>query len=119
MYSVKRKIKEQEHLPLWKNLKSIVCFEYNNQEFNFKILCEYLHPVNNNLTQVAKSAIVNVAFFELVKKRLLAYNDTAGIMESISTMQISDKEQGDLFLQNFTTVKGWYNRRIMLQKTTL
>lgn len=102
-----------------KNLKLIVCFEFNNQEFNFKTLCEYLDPVNNYLTQVAKSAIVNVAFFELVKKRLLAYNDTAGIIESLSTIQISDKEQGDLFLQNFTTVKGSYIRRIMLQKATL
>ena len=71
------------------------------------------------MTHVAKSAIVNVAFFELVKKRLLAYNDTAGIIEALSTVQISDKEQGDLFLQNFTTVKGSYIRRIMLQKATL
>lgn len=102
-----------------RNLKSIVCFEFNNQEFNFKTLCEYLDPSNNHLVWVAKSAIVNVAFFELIKKRLLAYNDTAGKMEVIGTIQISDKEQGDLFLQNFTIVKESYNRRIILQKATL
>ncbi|MFZ4058790.1 MAG: hypothetical protein ACOYKE_11675 [Ferruginibacter sp.] len=102
-----------------RGLNTIRCFQFNNQEFNFKTLCEYLDPVNNYLVQVSKSAIVNVSFFEPVKKKLLAYNDTAGITEALSTIQISEKEQGDLFLQNFTTVKGSYNRRIMLQKVTL
>lgn len=102
-----------------RELNSIKCFEFNNQKFKFETLCEHLDPVNNYLTHVSKNAIVNVAFFDLVKKRLLKYNGSAGETVGFTTIKISDKEQGQIFLQNFTTVKGAYNRRILLQKNTL
>jgi hypothetical protein len=102
-----------------RKIRLIEEYELNSQEFNFKSLCEYIDPLNNYLTQVAKSAIVNVSFFEPEKKKLLKYNNNAGKTEAITTIQLSDKEQGDLFLQNFTIVKAAYNRRIILQKTTL
>ena len=102
-----------------KELNLIQCYEFNNQDFKFKTLCEYLDPLNNYLIHVAKNAIVNVAYFNLVKNRLLEYNGLGGKTEEFSTIKISDKGKGDLFLQNFKTVKEAYIRRILLQKTSL
>lgn len=52
-------------------LNSIQRYEFNNQDFNFKTLCEYLDPLNDYLIHVAKNAIVNVAFYNLVKNRFV------------------------------------------------
>lgn len=102
-----------------KESNSIRHFEFNNQAYTFKTLCEYLDPINGYLVNISKSSIIGVAFFDLVKKRLLKYNGVAGKTQVFATLKISDKGQGDIFLQNFITVKEAYKRRILLQKAIL
>ena len=65
---------------------AVNCYLFNNNKFNFETLCQYLDSLSHHLTQVTRNTIVNGAFFELIKKQLLQYNqpkDKSGIQSAI------------------------------------
>ena len=100
--------------------KSIVkCYLFNNNKFKFETLCQYLDPLFHHLTQVSRNTIVNVAYFELVKKRLLQYTQSPDKSGIPSAMKISGKKDDDTFIRNFKFIQEAYKRRILLQKAAL
>jgi hypothetical protein len=92
---------------------------FNNNKYNFETFCQYLDPCSSYLTRISKNAVVNVAFFDLVKKQLVQYKhpgDKSGILSRIA---ISGKKDDYNFTRNFEMIQEAHTRRILLQKAAL
>lgn len=97
----------------------VTCYLFNNNKFKFETLCQYLDPLSHYLAQVSRNGLVNVAFFELIKKQLLKYNQPADKSGIPSVIKISGKKGDDVLIRNFKIIQEAYKRRILLQKAAL
>ena len=98
---------------------TVKCYLFNNNKFKFETLCQYLDPLSHYLTQVSRNTIVNVAFFELIKKQLLQYNQPKDKFGIPAAIKISGKKDDDTFIRKFKIILGAHKRRILLQKVAL
>jgi hypothetical protein len=92
---------------------------FNNQKYNFETLCKYLDPLSHHLTMAARNTIVNVAFYNLVRKNLLQVNINRDSKSEYFQVKMSSKSKEDRFIQEFKILKEAHNRRILLQKAAL
>jgi hypothetical protein len=97
----------------------INCVYFNSNDFNFEKLCKYLDPLSHYLVVVSKSAIINVGFFDLVKKQILKYNGPKGDHTVPDQLNMSTGKGAESYLNNFNVIKEAYKRRILLQKAVI
>lgn len=91
-------------------------YTLNNNELNFKKLCNQLDPLSHFLIVVSKSSIVNVKFYNKIQNNELTVNLTEEIPETVKTIAITDSKTTR---ENFNKIKEAYDYRVLLQKKVL
>lgn len=94
---------------------SVVCYLFNNNQYNFETLCQHLDSINHHLVIVSKSAIINVGCYKLNRKKELTPIPSFTRFKIPSVITITSKEH----LQNFKKVQEAYTRNILLQKAII
>lgn len=93
----------------------VVCYQFNNNRYNFEMLCQHLDSINHHLIVVSKSAIVNVGCYKLNRKKELTPVPSFTRFKIPSPILITSKEH----LENFKKVQGAYTKKILLQKVAI
>ncbi|HTA62592.1 MAG TPA: hypothetical protein VK835_09060 [Bacteroidia bacterium] len=90
----------------------IKTYHYNNNDVNFSMLCQQIDPLNRYLLKVSKSAVVNVAYYDLLKGKILQLNITSEELNPVTQIKITDNA-------DFIKIKHGFEYRISLQKKVL
>lgn len=88
---------------------------FNNNKYNFESLCNYLDPISGYLTIISKNAIVNVAFYGLIRKNILELREKAFKNNVPNKLMIFGKDLSS----NFRLIQQAYIRRFLLQKAAI
>lgn len=99
--------------------ENIVCYNFNNNSYNFEKLCSYLDPISGYLVQVSRSTIINVAYFKLISNHKLSCLLKSGKSNMPKVIEVSRKKSENSMLKNFILVKEAHTRRVLLQNTVL
>lgn len=91
----------------------------NNNDLNFKKLCNQLDPLSHFLIVVSKSSLVNVKFYDQTQNSELKINLTDELPDTAKSITISDSKPHSATSGNFNKIKEAYNYRILLQKKVL
>lgn len=87
-------------------------YVFNNNDYNFEKLREFLDPLSQSLVVISKSAIVNVKYFDQSNSNAVILNKVLPGMERIKPLSLSRV----IGLQNFIRVKEAYRYQLSLQK---
>lgn len=85
---------------------------FNNNDYNFEKLREFLDPLSHSLVVISKSAIVNVRYFDQSNSNTVTLNEVIPGMEGIKPLSLSRV----IGLENFIKVKEAYRYQLSLQK---
>lgn len=91
-------------------------YTLNNNDLNFKKLCDQLDPLSHFLIVVSKNSIVNVKFYDQIQNNELKINLTDELPEAVKTIAISDSKT---IRENFNKIKEAYDYRVLLQKKVI
>lgn len=94
---------------------SVVRYHFNNSSYKFEKLCEYLDPASGYLVMVSRSAIVNVAYYELSGKSSLKPASSFIGLDIPAPVSLGAKANP----AKFQLVRKAYIRRVLLQKTAI
>jgi hypothetical protein len=99
---------------------AIRTYIFNNNEYNFDTLCTLLDPLNHRLIRVSKTAIVNVAYFEIASDNYLYLSIPRPELKKIEKLKISErKSEYDTFKNDFIKVKDAHRAHVLEQKRIL
>ena len=91
-------------------------YKLNDNDLPFEKLCELFDNTSNYLIRVSKSAIVNVAYYNLSEDFVHLTIESQNIDE-IGTIKISDKKSKyETYKSDFIKAKEFYRRYILSQK---
>jgi hypothetical protein len=89
---------------------------FNNNEYNFDELCKLLDKLSHRLIRVSKSAIVNVAFYNIGTDNYLRLCIPNELLADVENIKISNKKsEYDTFKSDFIKVKDLYRRHVLTQ----
>jgi|GEM_PF-3224875 len=96
--------------------EKIKIYFLNNNQLNFSALCQQLDPLNRCLLKISKSAIVNVAYYDLSKNKVIQLNYTSNELKNVRQLKISS---GNNCTEDFLKIKYRIEHNILLQKRVL
>jgi hypothetical protein len=99
---------------------SIRRYIFNSNEYNFDTLCRFIDPLAHRLIRISKTAIVNVAYFEIASDNYLYLTTSRPELSKVELIKISEKKsEYDTFKNDFINVKGRHRNRVLEQKRIL
>ncbi len=99
---------------------SICKYIFNSNEYNFDTLCKFFDPLSHRLIRVSKTAIVNVAYFEMASDNYLYLSTPRPELAKVEKIKISrNKSEYDTFKNDFIKVKEGHRNHVLEQKRIL
>lgn len=99
---------------------SIKKYIFNNNDYNFDTLCKLFDTLSHRLIKVSKTAIVNVAFYDISSDNYVRLISPRPELENIKEIKISSRKSVyDTFKNDFIKVKEGYRKHLLSQKKIL
>ncbi len=93
---------------------------FNSNEYNFDTLCKLLDPLAHRLIRVSKTAIVNVAYFEIASDNYLYRSPHCPELVTVEKLRITGKKsEYDTCKNDFIKVKDAHRAHVLEQKRIL
>lgn len=96
--------------------EKIKTYFLNSNHLNFSLLCQQIDPLNRYLLKISKSAIVNAAYYELSKNKVVQLNYISNELKNVKQIKISPQNN---CVQDFLKIKCRIEHNILLQKRVL